>query len=79
MNTAQITPQRAFRLAIQAYPTQAAFAKAVGKSRAWVSQQLSDVNSETPAEMVLTIERETGLKRYLLRPDLYPPEEYANV
>jgi DNA-binding transcriptional regulator YdaS (Cro superfamily) len=32
-----------------------------------------------PAERVLPIERVTGVPRYELRPDLYPPEEYREA
>ncbi len=30
-----------------------------------------------PAERVLQIERETGVHRSELRPDIYPPDEYV--
>jgi hypothetical protein len=32
-----------------------------------------------PAHMVLTLERISGVPRYELRPDLYPPEEYREA
>lgn len=79
MTGSQITPQRAFRLAVEQFPSQSAFAKFVGRSRAWATQLLSDANSVLPAEMVLSVERKTGLARWLLRPDIYPPEEFRNV
>lgn len=30
---------------------------------------------KVPAEYVIPIERETGISRHELRPDIYPPEE----
>jgi DNA-binding transcriptional regulator YdaS (Cro superfamily) len=36
---------------------------------------LSDLKSICPAESVLTIERELGISRHVLRPDLYPIED----
>jgi DNA-binding transcriptional regulator YdaS (Cro superfamily) len=32
-----------------------------------------------PAERVLEIERVTGVPRYRLRPDIYPPSEYRRA
>lgn len=31
---------------------------------------------QVPAERVLAVEKATGVPRYRLRPDLYPPDEY---
>lgn len=73
-----IRPQQAFRAAVSLYPSQADFAAAIGRTPNAVAQALRDRDSVCPVDWVLTIEREVGLKRWLLRPDLYPPEEYRN-
>lgn len=39
---------------------------------AWLNQ-----GKPLPAEYVLTTERETGVSRHELRPDIYPPDEAA--
>ncbi len=36
-------------------------------------------NDSVPTERVLTIEKLTGVPRYELRPDIYPPDEYKQV
>jgi DNA-binding transcriptional regulator YdaS (Cro superfamily) len=75
MNQTNVTPERAFRSAVGLCDSQAAFARLIGKSPARVSQMLSDLKSICPAESVLTIERELGISRHVLRPDLYPIED----
>lgn len=47
----------------------AALAKALGLSRATVWGW-----REVPPKHVIAVERETGIPRHLLRPDLYPDE-----
>lgn len=42
-----------------------------------VSRQALAKWTRVPAERVLRIERATGIPRHRMRPDLYPPEEYA--
>ena len=37
------------------------------------------VSGRPPAEHVLSIEKATGVPRYELRPDIYPPEEYKQA
>lgn len=51
--------------------TQTALADAFGISRKAVCKW-----TQVPAERVLTVEKLTGVHRSLIRPDLYPPEEY---
>jgi len=51
-------------------------AKALGISRQAVGQWFK---GEIPAERVLELERLTGVPRYELRPDIYPPEEYKQA
>lgn len=74
MKQNRTTPQRAFRAAVELCESQAAFARLIGKTPARVSQMLSDRKSICPAESALTIERELGISRHVLRPDLYPAE-----
>ena len=49
---------------------QSALARAIGKSQGHISVWLK--RRYIPAEMVLPIERATGVSRHLLRPDIYP-------
>jgi len=37
------------------------------------------LRNQCPAYRVLDVERVTGVPRYELRPDLYPPEEYREA
>ncbi|MEQ3658635.1 MAG: Cro/CI family transcriptional regulator [Glaciecola sp.] len=36
-------------------------------------------DNKIPAERVLKLEQITGIPRYELRPDIYPPEEYQKA
>lgn len=44
-----------------------------------LGKPLSTVNRwrAVPAELVIKAERLTGIPRHKIRPDVYPPEEYA--
>tara|TARA_R110000868_G_scaffold111222_6_gene300450 strand:- start:721 stop:897 length:177 start_codon:yes stop_codon:yes gene_type:complete len=46
----------------------------IGKRQSVVHDWLRD-NKPLAAEHVLTVERQTGISRHELRPDLYPREE----
>lgn len=55
---------------------QSKFAAAIGTSQQLVSYWVRN-EKELPAEFVLATERETGISRHELRPDLYPREDEA--
>ncbi|UYW33655.1 transcriptional regulator [Methylorubrum extorquens] len=52
---------------------QLALAKAIGTTQSNVWTWLKKSKRGTPAEWVIPIETATGIARYELRPDLYPP------
>lgn len=56
--------------AVEAAGGQTALAKAIGKTQGHISTWLR--RSYIPAEMVLAIERATGVSRHDMRPDIYP-------
>ena len=58
-------------LAARAAGTKARLAKLVGVSPQAITKWLK---SGVPAERVLAVERETGVSRHVLRPDIYPSE-----
>jgi len=66
----------AFARAVTAAGNQSRFAAAVGTSQQNVSNWLAAKRS-LPAEFVLAAEREFGVSRHDLRPDLYPRESAA--
>lgn len=51
---------------------QTSLAKRIGTRQQLVSYWLSSSKRGVPGEFVLAIERETGVPRHELRPDLYP-------
>ena len=57
---------------------QSSLASKIGKKQAHVSTWLNR-DKKVPAEMVLKIERVSGVPRHELRPDVYPPDEYELV
>ncbi len=59
--------------AVRAIGSQSAFGRLIGRSQTWVFNALRD-NKPLPAENVAAVERETGISRHDLRPDLYPRE-----
>lgn len=74
-----MTPLEAFNKAIDAYGTQTAMANALGIDQTTISKRLSS-SKDVVAEWVLKIERDTGISRHDLRPDIYPkPQHGANV
>ncbi|QIG80084.1 transcriptional regulator [Stakelama tenebrarum] len=62
--------------AVRRSGSQSAFGRLIGRSQASVHEWLRD-HKPLPAEHVLTVERETGVSRHDLRPDLYPRGEVA--
>ena len=67
---------QAFKRALAEAGTQARFAAAVGTSQQNVSNWIAG-EKVLPAEFVLAAEREFGISRHDLRPDLYPRDEAA--
>jgi DNA-binding transcriptional regulator YdaS (Cro superfamily) len=66
---------QAFRRALAHFDgNQSKFAAAIGTSQQNISNWVRDGKS-LPAEFVLPTERETGVSRHDLRPDLYPRED----
>jgi len=57
--------------AVRKVGSQSAFARLIGRGQATVHDWLKD-GKPLPAEYVLTVERETGVSKHDLRPDLYP-------
>lgn len=68
-----VTPEDAFREALRIAGSQGALAAIVGKKQAAISKRING-NCQARPEEVLAIERETGVLRYHLRPDIYPAE-----
>jgi DNA-binding transcriptional regulator YdaS (Cro superfamily) len=67
------TPEDAFAAAVQRAGSQVAFARLVGKKQSTISLRLKKRQPAAHDE-VITIERELGISRHVLRPDLHPPE-----
>ena len=60
--------------AVRIARSQSAFGRWIGKRQSVVHGWLKE-GKPLPAEHVLTVERNTGIPRTRLRPDLYPVEE----
>lgn len=74
-----MTRLEAFRAAIDAYGSQSIMAKSIGIDQTTVSKRLAS-SKEVAAEWVLTIEKDTGVSRHDLRPDIYPlTPDYTNL
>jgi DNA-binding transcriptional regulator YdaS (Cro superfamily) len=73
MESDRSAPVEALRRAVEAIGGQAATARLLGITQPAVSLWLSK-GQVLPAEHVLTVERETGVSRHDLRPDIYPRE-----
>lgn len=67
----------ALKNAIQAAGSQSELSRLIGESQQSISHWLN--KSKVPAEQVIPIEKLTGIPRYELRPDIYPPEEYKKA
>ncbi|WP_024816610.1 YdaS family helix-turn-helix protein [Methylopila sp. 73B] len=75
------TPTEALLLAIDRARGQTALARKIGTIQQNVFYWVKKRQIGPPAEFVLAIERETGVSRHCLRPDLYPapPSPQANA
>ena len=70
------TPTESLQAAVEAIGSQSALARLLGITQSAVSKWI-DRGQPLPAEHVLAVERETGISRHELRPDIYPPESPA--
>lgn len=61
----------AFRKALEIYKSQSAMANALGVDQTTISKRLIS-SKEVAAQWVLQIEKDTGVSRHDLRPDIYP-------
>lgn len=64
----------ALKRACEVAGSQERLAKRIGTTQSQVWYWLTRSKRGVPAEFVLPIERETGVPRFELRPDLYPFE-----
>ncbi|MFC3579508.1 transcriptional regulator [Sphingomonas hylomeconis] len=69
----RITPFESLKSAVDQVGSQSAFARLCGVSQTAVWKWLQS-GKRLPAEHVLTVERESGVSRHLLRPDIYPAD-----
>lgn len=72
--SAEETPAEALSRAVALAGSQAAFGRLVGVSQVSVFRWLRH-EKPLPPKYVLTVERELGISRHVLRPDLYPLED----
>jgi DNA-binding transcriptional regulator YdaS (Cro superfamily) len=63
-------------LSVRKAGSQTAFGRLIGKRQSVVHDWLK-AETPLPGELVLLVESELGIPRWVLRPDLYPPEEYS--
>lgn len=61
--------------AVRAAGSQSAFARLIGRNQSTVHDWVRE-GRPLPGEYVLAIERQTGVSRHELRPDLYPIEAH---
>ena len=64
--------------AVRSIGSQSAFGRLLGKRQSVVHGWLRE-QRPLPAEYVLQVEKETGISRHDLRPDLYPLEDVPPV
>ena len=69
-----MTPKEALELAIERAGGQSSLARRIGTTQGPLWYWLKKSKRGVPAEFVLPIERETGVSRGDLRPDLFPVE-----
>lgn len=69
-----MTPREALELAIERAGGQNSLARRIGTTQGPLWYWLNRSKKGVPAEFVLPIERETGVPRGDLRPDLFPSD-----
>jgi DNA-binding transcriptional regulator YdaS (Cro superfamily) len=70
-----MSPTNALKRACDLAGGQTQLADRIGTTQSQVWYWLFRSKKGARAEFVLSIERETGIPRHELRPDLYPPEQ----
>ena len=65
------------QVALDKAGSQSRLAEVCGVTQPTVWGWINKGRNKLPAEYVLTVERELGVSRHLLRPDIYPPAERA--
>ena len=60
--------------AVRRAGSQSSFGKLIGRNQSTVFDWLR-LNKPVPAELAITVERETGVSRHDLRPDIYPVDK----
>ncbi len=60
--------------AVRRAGSQSSFGKLIGRNQSTVFDWLR-LNKPVPAELVIAVERETGVSRHDLRPDIYPVDQ----
>ncbi len=76
--TVRVSSESALTRAIDQAGSQSAFARLLGVAQQTVSDWVNK-RRPLPAEHVLLVERETGVPKEQLRPDIYPPDLNAGA
>ena len=74
----EATPFEALQAAVTRAGSQSALARVCGVSQTAVWKWIQS-GKRLPAELCLVVERETGVSKHLLRPDIYPAEPTTNA
>lgn len=74
----ETTPFEALQAAVARAGSQSALARVCGVSQAAVWKWIQR-GKRLPAELCLVVERETGVSKHSLRPDIYPLKPTLNV
>ena len=74
----QISPYEALQAAVARAGSQSALARICGVSQTAVWKWIQN-GKRLPAELCLVVERETGVSKHSLRPDIYPVEPTLDV
>lgn len=64
--------------AVRAANGQSPFARLIGRGQSTVHGWLKE-GKPLPAEHVLVVEKATGVQRFRLRPDIYPPDHLTDM
>ena len=75
----RVMSNEALQRACDAVGGQSKLARRLGTTQSQIWYWLNDSKRGVPAEFVLSIEKETGIPRHKLRPDLWsPPDDGQN-
>ncbi|VXC80069.1 transcriptional regulator [Sphingomonas sp. 8AM] len=64
--------------AVRAAGSQSAFGRMIGRRQSTIFLWLNN-DTPLPAELVLLVERETGISKHDLRPDIYPHAQASGM